>query len=60
MILVLSNREDLMHLSQMVQEGRLRTVVDSTFPLSQMQAAHSRSEQGHARGKIIIDVGNTS
>jgi len=40
-----------------VEGGRLRPVIDSTFPLSQAAAAHARMEAGKHVGKIVLEVG---
>ena len=40
----------------MVADGRVRTVIDSTFPLAEAAAAHARMEAGAHIGKIILTV----
>ena len=40
-----------------VEGGRLRPVIDMTFPLSQATAAHERMEAGDHVGKIVLEVG---
>jgi putative PIG3 family NAD(P)H quinone oxidoreductase len=40
-----------------VEGGRLRPVIDATFPLSQADAAHQRMEAGNHVGKIVLEVG---
>jgi NADPH:quinone reductase-like Zn-dependent oxidoreductase len=37
-----------------VDEGRLRVVIEETFPLAQAAEAHRRLEEGRARGKIVL------
>jgi len=39
-----------------VEGGRLKPVVDSTFPLDQAARAHSRMESGEHVGKIVLEV----
>ena len=41
-----------------VEGGRLRPVVDSTFPLSRAAEAHARMESGEHIGKIVLEVGH--
>jgi NADPH:quinone reductase-like Zn-dependent oxidoreductase len=43
-------------LAGMIDSGALHPIVDSVFPLSQVQQAFDHSDAGHARGKIIINV----
>jgi NADPH:quinone reductase-like Zn-dependent oxidoreductase len=50
------NRADLTLLKTLVEEGRLRPVIDSTFPLQETVAALRRIETGHARGKVVVVV----
>ncbi|MGP7794677.1 NAD(P)H-quinone oxidoreductase [Sphingomonas sp. CLY1604] len=39
-----------------VEAGRLRPVIDRTFPLGQAAAAHARMEEGDHVGKIVLTV----
>ena len=39
-----------------VEGGRLRPVIDSTFPLEEAEAAHARMESGDHIGKIVLEV----
>ena len=40
-----------------VEGGRLRPVIDSTFPISEAAQAHARMEAGEHVGKIVLEVG---
>lgn len=55
-ILMKSNHDDLAFLAEQIEEGKIRSVIDRTYPLSEMAAAHTYSEEGHAIGKIVITV----
>jgi NADPH:quinone reductase len=39
-----------------VEGGRLRPVIDSTYPLTEAAAAHARMEAGEHVGKIVLEV----
>lgn len=47
---------ELQTLIGMVQSGTLRSVIDRRYPLHRTAEAIRYLEQGHTRGKIIIDV----
>ena len=51
-----NSKEDLMFLKELVEAGRIRPVIDRTYPLSETAAAIRYLEEGHARGKIVITV----
>jgi NADPH:quinone reductase-like Zn-dependent oxidoreductase len=47
----------LRELVALVEEGKLRVVIDSEYPLDRLAEAHDRSRSGHAAGKIVVKVG---
>ncbi len=47
---------DLEFLTSLAERGSFRPVIDSEFPLTEVAAAHRRSESKHARGKIVVNV----
>nr|GLL42811.1 putative quinone-oxidoreductase homolog, chloroplastic [Ipomoea trifida] len=54
--LILSAKaENLDYLVKLVKEGKLKTVIDSKYPLSKAEDAWTRSIEGHATGKIIVE-----
>lgn len=48
-------REGLEYLVQLVKDGKLKSVIDSKFPLSKAEDAWAKSIDGHATGKIIVE-----
>ncbi|KAJ4731172.1 hypothetical protein LUZ62_012068, partial [Rhynchospora pubera] len=56
-IVVLSlGKDDLQFLVGLVREGKLKTIIDSKYPFDNAQDAWSKSVDGHATGKIIIEM----
>lgn len=55
-VMLESRRSDLEQLSALVNQGQLKVVVDSIYPLEEIKDAHARSESHHAEGKILIQV----
>jgi NADPH:quinone reductase-like Zn-dependent oxidoreductase len=51
------NKQDLTILGDLMQSGKVKPVIDRTYPLSQIAEAMRYLEAGHARGKVIITVG---
>lgn len=49
-------KEDLLVLTELVEEGKVRPVLDRTYPLSEVPEAIRYLETGHARGKTVITV----
>lgn len=48
--------EALEEITQLIEAGRMRTVIERVFPLEEMAEAHRLSETGHVRGKIVVKV----
>jgi NADPH:quinone reductase-like Zn-dependent oxidoreductase len=53
---VRSNGAQLAELSRLLDDGVIRVVVDSTFPLADARGAHERAARGHIQGKIVLQV----
>ena len=47
---------DLAHLRELAESGRVRPVIDRTFPLADAPSALRHIATGHARGKVVIAV----
>lgn len=59
LFMVKSSGEDLRYIAKLVEAGNLRPVIDSTYPLFDLATAHRKSQAGHVRGKIVIDIGHS-
>jgi NADPH:quinone reductase-like Zn-dependent oxidoreductase len=55
-ILVQPNRSELVLISQLIDAGSIRPIVESVFPLSQAREAYERGLLGHNRGKLVLKV----
>ena len=43
-------------LAALADQGRLRVVIEATFPLARAADAHERLQSGRARGKVVLTV----
>lgn len=50
------NGDQLAQIKNLVEQGKIRPIIDSVFSLSNIQEAVEHSESGRARGKIVIKV----
>jgi NADPH:quinone reductase-like Zn-dependent oxidoreductase len=45
------------YLKQLIDDGKLRTVIDRRFPLDRIADAHRLAESGHKRGHVLVLMG---
>ncbi len=50
------SKEDLVVLKALIEAGKVKPVIDRTYPLSETPEAIRYLEAGHARGKVVITV----
>ena len=53
---VRSSGAQLAELAPLLDDGTIRVVVDSTYPLQEARQAHERAAGGHIQGKIVLTV----
>ncbi|MFF1443135.1 NADP-dependent oxidoreductase [Streptomyces sp. NPDC058295] len=51
---VRSNGAQLAELGRLLDAGKVRVAIDSTFALADAKAAHERAAHGHIQGKIVL------
>ncbi|GFQ00116.1 putative quinone-oxidoreductase homolog chloroplastic [Phtheirospermum japonicum] len=54
-LLLIPKGEHLRFVVELVRDGKLKSVIDSKFPLSKAEEAWQKSIDGHATGKIIVE-----
>jgi NADPH:quinone reductase-like Zn-dependent oxidoreductase len=51
-----SNQKDLVFIKGLLETGKIKPVIDRRYPLSETAQAFRYLEEGHAKGKIIINI----
>ena len=47
-------KDNLITLTELIEDGRVTPVIDRTYPFADIPAAVRYQEQGHAQGKVVI------
>ena len=55
-----TNQKDLIYMGELLEAGKVIPVIDRSYPLSEVSDAIQYLMEGHAKGKVVIAIGNHS
>jgi NADPH:quinone reductase-like Zn-dependent oxidoreductase len=55
-ILGVSSDADLETINKLVEEGVLKSVIDTTYSFDQMREAHARTDSGRKVGNVVVNM----
>lgn len=55
--MISENKEGLLFLKGLIEHGDFKPVIDQTFTMEEIPAAHAYADKGHKKGNIAIAVG---
>lgn len=58
MAAVVRRKVDFLHLTSLIEDGVIQTVIDRRYPLEDMVEAHRHVDSSHKQGHLIITMSN--